>query len=86
MNDTNPRRNGNDRVGGANPLFAFLTTDPRDVGCEQAWALVHVYAELVLEGHDPESRYPGVTAHLAACPPCEQDYQGLLIALRNSLA
>lgn len=83
MNETSPRRN---RADGADPLLTFLTTDPRDVGCEQAWALVHVYVELVLDGEDPEARYPGVTAHLASCPPCEQDYQGLLIALRDSLA
>lgn len=68
-----------------NPLLSFLSTDPRDVGCDQAWAVVHVYAELVSDGQDPEIRYPGVTAHLAACPPCEGDFQSLLIALRGAL-
>lgn len=64
------------------PLGRFLRTDPRDVGCEEAWALVHVYAELVLAGGDPEERFPGVTAHLASCGPCEDDFQGLLSVLR----
>ena len=31
-------------------LLAFLETDPRDVGCERAWELVHVYAEMVGDG------------------------------------
>ena len=35
---------------------------------------------------DPEHLYPGVTAHLAACGPCEKDFQGLLAALRNEAA
>lgn len=64
-------------------LLAFLETDPRDVGCERAWDLVHVYAEMVSTGEDPEELFPGVTAHLASCCPCEQDFQGLLTALRH---
>jgi hypothetical protein len=28
-------------------LDRFLQTDPRDVGCEQAMAILHVYVELV---------------------------------------
>ncbi len=54
----------------------------QDVGCDEAWALVHVYAELVAAGEDPEDRFPGVSAHLASCGPCADDFQGLLIALR----
>lgn len=62
-------------------LDRFLTTDPRDVGCEQAMAILHVYVDLTRT--DPAlaaRRYPGVTAHLAACGPCNDDYQGLLAA------
>jgi len=64
-------------------LLAFLETDPRDVGCARAWELVHVYAEMVGAGEDPEELFPGVTAHLASCGPCEQDFQGLLTAMRH---
>lgn len=67
-------------------LARALRTDPRDVGCEQAWSLVHVYAELVAAGEDPELTLPGVTAHLAACGPCAEDLEGLLRALRSDLA
>lgn len=65
-------------------LGQFLRTDPRDVGCEQALAVLHLYVELVLAdlGGDAtaRARYPGVAAHLLACGPCDDDYQGLLIA------
>jgi hypothetical protein len=63
-------------------LDRFLRTDPRDVGCEQAMALLHVYVELVLGDASGQAarHYPGVEAHLLACGPCAQDYEGLLIA------
>ena len=63
-------------------LERFLTTDPRDVGCARAMELLHVYADLVGEGLDPEERCPGVTAHLQACGPCDEDFRGLLAAVR----
>ncbi|MDX6357241.1 MAG: hypothetical protein QOH37_295 [Nocardioidaceae bacterium] len=64
------------------PLGRFLRTDPRDVGCDEAWDLIHVYAELVAAGVDPEQRFPGVTAHLASCGPCADDFSGLLHGLQ----
>jgi hypothetical protein len=63
-------------------LERFLRTDPRDVGCDETLRVLHVYAELVLAGADPEARFPGVAAHLRACDPCGQDLEGILAALR----
>lgn len=64
-------------------LDAFLRTDPRDVGCDEALRVLHLYVELVVEGTPGEaaSRYPGVAAHLAACAPCFEDHAGLLAAV-----
>lgn len=61
-------------------LERFLDTDPADVGCEQAMEILHVYAELLAAGGDAAGRLPGVAAHLAACGPCDEDFQGLLAA------
>lgn len=69
-------------MNGRPALEHFLHTDPADVGCGETMELMHVYAEMVLGGEDPERRYPGVTAHLRACGPCEQDLEGLLAAMR----
>jgi hypothetical protein len=66
-------------------LERFLQTDPRDVGCEQALHVMHVYVELLLDdtdGAEAARRYPGVAAHLSACDPCVEDFQGLLLAIR----
>jgi hypothetical protein len=61
-------------------LERFLHTDPRDVGCEQALAMLHIYVELMLdESSDAAAlRFPGVAAHLLACGPCADDVDGLL--------
>lgn len=61
----------------------FLATDPRDVGCDEAMAVMHVYADLLADGAEAEERYPGMAAHLAACGPCAEDVRGLLAAVRE---
>jgi hypothetical protein len=70
-------------MSGYSELDRFLLTDPRDVGCAQAMEILHVYAELVAAGEPAEQRYPGIAAHLLACGPCGEDFDGLLAALRE---
>ncbi|MGP4020551.1 hypothetical protein [Saccharopolyspora sp. 5N708] len=65
-------------------LDRFLETDPRDVGCEQAMEILHVYVDLTLQGEAPEERYPGMLAHLRACGPCAEDFEGLLNAVSHN--
>ena len=64
-------------------LQRFLRTDPRDVGCDEAMAVLHIYADLAATGENPAERYPGVAAHLAACGPCAEDLTGLLAAVAS---
>lgn len=59
----------------------FLRTDPADVGCEEAMRMLHVYVDLVAAERDAAGLYPGVAAHLRACGPCAQDFEGLLSAV-----
>lgn len=67
-------------MNGSDALDRFLRTDPRDVGCEQAMDLLHVYVDVIVE--EPASRrYPGIAAHLDACGPCAEDFAGLLAAV-----
>ena len=70
-------------MSGYSELDHFLRTDPRDVGCARAIEMLHVYAELVAAGETAEQRYPGIAAHLRACGPCGEDFDGLLAALRE---
>ena len=38
-------------------LERFLATDPKDVGCDEAMAVLHVYADVMVRGEDPEVLY-----------------------------
>jgi hypothetical protein len=69
---------------GRSELDRFLETDPRDVGCEEAMEFLHVYVELIADDPQAGDRYPGITAHLRACGPCSDDFEGLLAAVDSS--
>ncbi|MGH2936608.1 MAG: hypothetical protein ACRDPE_00630 [Solirubrobacterales bacterium] len=65
-------------------LDDLLSSDPIDVGCDEALRMLDVYVDLMLAGEDPERSFPGITAHLRYCHPCHQDLDGLLAATRES--
>ena len=66
-------------------VHAFLATDPRDTGCDEALALLHAYADVCRESPDAaQHQYPEVAAHLAACGPCAEDLTGLLAAIAQT--
>jgi hypothetical protein len=71
-------------MNGRSALDRFLRTDSRDVGCEQAMEMLHIYAEQVAAGAPAEQRYPGIVAHLRSCGPCGEDFEGLLAAIRET--
>jgi hypothetical protein len=64
-------------------LERFLRTDPRDVGCDEAMAVLHIYVDLMVTRGDAAERNPGVAAHLLACGPCAEDFTGLLAAVAS---
>jgi RNA polymerase sigma-70 factor (ECF subfamily) len=67
-------------------LDDLLAADPGDAGCDLAFHVLDRYAEAELNGTGPESRFPGVAAHLRRCEACHQDYQGLLAAVEELCA
>jgi hypothetical protein len=71
-------------MNGLPALDRFLQTDPRDVGCAEAMEALAVYVDLVAAGAPAEQRYPGISAHLRACGPCGEDFEALLVAVRDA--
>ena len=69
-------------------LEQFLRTDPQDVGCDGAIEVLDIYVDVVLaDGVEAaERRFPGAAAHLRACGPCGEDYDGLLAAVTGTVA
>jgi hypothetical protein len=71
-------------MNGLSSLDRFLRTDPRDVGCTEAIAMLHVYVDLLAAGAPAQERYPGIAAHLRACGPCGEDFEGLLAIVQGT--
>jgi hypothetical protein len=70
-------------TGWRDGLERFLATDPHDVGCDEAMAVLHLYTELLAAGVDAAEHYPGLASHLAACSACAEDADGLLAAVQD---
>jgi len=47
--------------------------------------MLHVYVDLVAAGAPAEERYPGIAAHLRACGPCREDFEGLPAAVHGEV-
>jgi hypothetical protein len=60
----------------------FGSREP-DPGCEACFEVLDEYAEALLRGDDAEARFPQLAAHLAGCPACREDTEGLIAALRG---
>jgi len=62
---------------GESALDRFLHIDPRDVGCEQALAVLHIYVEAVLaDGTAAAARCAGVETHCSPAAPAPRTSQG----------
>ena len=60
----------------------LLVVDDVDFGCSAGFAVLAQYVETELSGGDAADDFPGLAAHLRACPACREDYVGLLEATR----
>ena len=64
-------------------LNRLLGSGDRDPGCEACFELLDQYAEAALRGENAEAQFPQLAAHLAGCPACREDTEGLIAALRG---
>jgi enoyl-CoA hydratase/carnithine racemase len=61
---------------------AVLELDDRDAGCDATRSALERYVEAELRGEDAADRFPGVAVHLAVCPACRTDHDGVLALTR----
>ena len=62
-------------------LARALGPDGPELSCEECFAQLDRYVELELAGADADGSVPGMRAHLAGCPACEEDHSSLLSLL-----
>ena len=48
-----------------------------ELTCEQCFEELDRYVELELAGARADEQVPGMRAHLAGCPACDEDHQSL---------
>jgi hypothetical protein len=63
-------------------LIRLLGTSGADAGCEGGQALLAEYVEAELEGRDLRVLMPTLAEHLANCPACAEDHEGVLALAR----
>jgi hypothetical protein len=48
-----------------------------ELSCEECFAELDRYVELVVAGEEADERVPGMHAHLEGCPACAEDFRSL---------
>jgi hypothetical protein len=59
-------------------LGRLLGPDGPELTCEECFEHLDRYVELELSGADADAGVPGMRAHLAGCPACDEDHRSLL--------
>jgi hypothetical protein len=61
-----------------NLLTALTGPGEPELGCDECFDTLDVYVEAVLAGQPADERVPGMSAHLAGCPACHEDFLSLV--------
>jgi hypothetical protein len=58
-------------------LGRVLGPEAPELTCEECFAELDRYVELVVAGEKADERVPGMHAHLEGCPACAEDFRSL---------
>jgi len=64
-----------------NLIRSIVTTQENEIGCEDCYEELDIFAEMVLQGKDPDTAMPLVKDHLKRCHNCHEEFNALLDAL-----
>jgi hypothetical protein len=59
-------------------IASMLGPGEPELSCEACFEQLDRYVDVTLAAGDPEGAVPGMRAHLAGCPACRDDFDGLL--------
>jgi hypothetical protein len=62
-------------------LRAVMTTEDRELSCDECMEELARFAEMTLVGKDTEAALPLVRAHLDMCGDCREEFEALVRAL-----
>jgi hypothetical protein len=58
-------------------------TRAEEIGCDTCFGQIDLYVELVLAGRSPAEAMPLVEHHLTVCKDCRDEFEALLMAVRE---
>lgn len=56
---------------------------PDEIGCDECFDQIHEFAEIKLQGKEPENAMPLVKDHLDKCGECREEFHALLEAMKS---
>jgi DNA-binding MarR family transcriptional regulator len=62
-------------------LISLTMTQDEEIDCEECYNHMDRFAEMLLDGEDPEKVMPLVKHHLELCGDCHEEFEALSIAL-----
>jgi Zn finger protein HypA/HybF involved in hydrogenase expression len=65
-------------------LQSALETEEYEISCLECFNLLDQYADLLLEGADPQEIMPTVRQHLNHCPTCTSEFEALVVMLQEA--
>ena len=60
---------------------SIVSTHEDEIGCDDCYAEVDIFAEMVLQGKDTDSALPLIKDHLDNCFNCREEFEAFLDAL-----
>jgi hypothetical protein len=63
-------------------IHNVVSTRPDEIGCDECFAQLDQFTELVLAGKNAAEALPLVQDHLDRCMDCREEFEALLRALR----
>lgn len=64
-------------------LQSALDTEEYEINCLECFNMLDQYADLLLDGTDPDTILPAVRQHLHHCPTCTQEFETLMTMLQE---
>lgn len=61
----------------------IVTTEPDTVSCDECFGEIGEFAEIALYGRELPEGMKVIQTHLQQCPCCKDEYEALMIALRE---
>lgn len=62
-------------------LRQIQATRPDEIGCNECFELLDIFADLVDAGHEAELIMPLIQHHINMCRDCREEFQALMASL-----